>query len=125
MVLYSRARAPDWSAQDIPAKAARCRSLPTPVPGEDPFFEDEDYALKVCNGGNRTFPFPCPMRHECLVFSLLNHEGAGVWGGMLYHDRMNMKRNPALSRSDWKWHPPTPKSAKEPSGGEPSESQAA
>ncbi|MFD4858463.1 WhiB family transcriptional regulator [Streptomyces atratus] len=65
------------------------------------------------------------MRAECLVFALLNHEGAGVWGGMLYHDRMNMKRNRALSRSDWVWHPPTPKVPKVKHDADPSESLAA
>lgn len=104
MVLFSRVQAPDWSGNENPAFEARCRQLPPPVPGEDPFFEDDSAALTVCNG--RENQRPCPMRHECLIFSLINHEGSGVWGGMLSHDRMHMKRT--WPRRLWQWHPPTP-----------------
>ncbi|MFE6739771.1 WhiB family transcriptional regulator [Streptomyces tubercidicus] len=48
------------------------------------------------------------MRHECLIFALINHEGSGVWGGMHLYDRMHLKRN--VPRSEWRWHPPTTKS---------------
>lgn len=111
--------------------AAKCRHLPRPVPGEDPFFEDEKFAMNVCNGndgesGGVNAGNVCPLREKCLVFALINHEGAGVWGGMLYHDRMKMKRNKELTRSDWTWHPPTPKeTADEVPSEEPSESLAA
>lgn len=111
MVLFSRVRAPDWSAKDSLQSEAKCRKLPTPQPARDPFFENEGAALAVCNGEDTALSYanagaPCPMRHECLIFALVNHEGSGIWGGLPLHDRMHMKRH--LPRSEWKWHPPTP-----------------
>ncbi|MFI0265678.1 WhiB family transcriptional regulator [Streptomyces luteogriseus] len=115
MVLLSRVHAPDWTAAEDSSKEAKCRKLPVPVFGEDPFFDDEQTAMAVCNGGDSDAPYEnagavCPRRHECLVFALINHEMSGVWGGMLLHDRMNLKRN--VRREWWRWHPPTPKPEK-------------
>lgn len=110
MVLYSRVHAPDWTAEEDPYGEAKCRKLPRPVYGEDPFFDCEQDALDVCNGDDGDAGYEnagkvCPMRAECLAFALINHEGAGVWGGMHTRDRMNLKRN--RPRREWIWHPPT------------------
>lgn len=115
MVLYSRVHAPDWTAAEDGWLEAKCRKLPVPRPKSDPFFENEDVAMSICNGGDGSQNYenagkPCPLRQECLIFSLVNHEMSGVWGGMLLHDRMNLKRN--VRREWWIWHPPTPKPVK-------------
>lgn len=110
MVLYSRVHAPDWTAEDNSQLEAKCRKVARPRYGKDPFFDSEDDALDVCNGGDRFAVWEnagkiCPMRDECLAFALINHEGAGVWGGMHTRDRMNLKRH--RPRREWRWHPPT------------------
>lgn len=112
MVLYSREHAPDWTANEATELEAKCRKLPIPRYKADPFFDDEELALTICNGEDNHAEYEnagivCPLRTECLAFSLINHEGAGVWGGMLLHDRMDLKRN--RPRRDWIWHAPTPK----------------
>lgn len=121
MVLFSRVEAPNWEAGGNPEAEAKCRKLPSPRYGADPFFDDEEVAMLVCNGGDGFAGYenagePCPMRHECLIFALINHEGAGVWGGMLTHDRMFIKRN--LPKEWWFWHPPTPKPSRSETDGE-------
>jgi hypothetical protein len=120
MVLFSRVRAPKWNGDEIPEREAKCRKLPPPRYRADPYFDNEDAAMRVCNGGDAGADYvnagkPCPLRDECLVFALINHESHGVWGGMLLHDRMTMKRS--MPRRWWYWHPPTPKPEKEPSSG--------
>lgn len=125
MVLFSRVRAPKWEAEEDPEREAKCRKLSRPRYRADPFFDNEDEAMRVCNGGDGEADYvnagkPCPMRDECLVFALINHEGAGVWGGMLLHDRMFMKRQ--MPKEWWYWHPPTPKPEKDlPGAGESSQ----
>lgn len=123
MVLFSRVEAPDWTADGDPEFEAKCRKLPRPRYKQDPFFDDEDAAMAVCNGWDTDASYEnagqvCPLRHECLAFALINHEGSGIWGGMLLHDRMIMKRNRELPRSEWKWHLPTPKPVKGAQSGE-------
>lgn len=110
MVMVLRENQPDFSGGGNDAKAGNC--LKTNVSREyDPWFgvgDSEDEAVKVCNGddsGN-----VCPMRHECLVFALINNEAHGIWGGMYQDDRTRLRR--FTPKEDWKWHPPT---AREPS----------
>lgn len=110
MVLYSRMHAPDWTANENPELEAKCRKLARPRYGKDPFFDDEKYALSVCNGDDAGSLYEnagevCPMRAQCLAFALINHEGSGIWGGMHTRDRMDLKRN--RPRRQWTWHPPT------------------
>lgn len=117
MVLFSRTRAPRWDGFEDPYREAKCRKLPVPRYKADPYFDDEAVALAVCNGGDGILGYEnagevCPLREQCLIFSLINHEMHGVWGGMLTHDRMHLKRH--VPREWWIWHPPTPKPVPEP-----------
>lgn len=98
MVLRLRLEVPDnW-------RKAKCRSLVHKT-GEDPFFDDEDEAIHMCNG---TYDGQiCPIRHECLLFALTNNCSAGVWGGTMPVTRKALrKRWPLKGRqphSEWQW----------------------
>ncbi|GAA2321969.1 hypothetical protein GCM10010149_88860 [Nonomuraea roseoviolacea subsp. roseoviolacea] len=108
MVLKPRAEAPLWINEENPDKSAKCLQY-QPTREHDPWFEDEELlAAAICNGDyDGTI---CPIRDECLHWALLNNEQYGVWGGMLPHDRRNLRM---AKRADpyleWMWHPPTPK----------------
>ncbi|MEV4575989.1 WhiB family transcriptional regulator [Nonomuraea jabiensis] len=113
MVLKPRAEAPRWINKENPAKSAKCLRFPPHREDDgvlkDPWFEgDELSAAAICNGD--WDDQMCPIRNECLHWALLNNEKFGVWGGMLPHDRLNMRQ---AKREDpymeWMWHPPTPK----------------
>lgn len=70
----------------------------------DPWYEEEAEAYQICNGlsGGTV----CPARHDCLIFSLINNEAHGVWGGMYADDRARLRR--FTPREDWEWHPASP-----------------
>lgn len=100
MVLVLRSEAPDWTQ-------AKCvHEDPTKVPLEilDLHFDEnrEEEALAMCNGldGNPV----CPIRHECLLFSLKNNEKDGIWGGMTVEDRTYMRR--FIPKEQWEWQEP-------------------
>ncbi|WP_274916937.1 WhiB family transcriptional regulator [Streptomyces sp. WZ-12] len=81
MALYSRKKAPDWSANEDPALEAKCRQFPTPHSlTSDPWFDDPDEARAVCNGD--VDGIICPMRQQCLVQAMVNCERHGVWAGL-------------------------------------------
>lgn len=113
MVLKPRAEAPQWINEENPDKSAKCLMFP-PFHDEggnlvDPWFEgDELAAAAICNG--EWDDQVCPIRDQCLEWALLNNEKYGVWGGMLEHDRLNIRQarreEPYL---EYMWHPPTPK----------------
>lgn len=96
MVMHLRTPAPDWGN-----KGARCI-------GEDPeiWFEDEELALAICNTGSKELPGPCPVRHECLLFALINNNAHGVWGGLPEYDRKQLRKH--VKKSEWAWREPTP-----------------
>lgn len=53
----------------------------------------------------------CAIRHECLVFALVNNERVGVWGGMSEDDRKALRkkwpwRSGKEPRPEWEWYPP-------------------
>lgn len=102
MVMRLRKNAPDWTANFNPEKQAKCISFP-PSRGNDPWYDEQDEAIQICNGDNDGVV--CPMRHECLMFALTNNEAHGVWGGMYLEDRTRLRR--FIKKKDWKWHPPT------------------
>jgi hypothetical protein len=117
MVLKPRILAPDWTGDDNPKYAGKC-IWTRPSPAYDPFFDDEDEAIKICNGD--IDGVICPIRHACLYFALINNESYGIWGGTYPHDRKRIRHT--IPRRDWRWQPPTPKPEDEP---EESGSQAA
>ena len=104
-----RIPAPAWDGDGDPVKAGNCTRFPRPVPESDPWFDDQDEAIQVCNGdsGGRI----CPLREGCLLFALVNNESHGIWGGMHEHDRVRVRRT--VPREEWGWQPPTPKPGSE------------
>jgi Transcription factor WhiB. len=105
MVLRLRIPAIDWYA--CGAKCARFR----PTPKNDPWFDPAQYpdVLEICNGA---YDAVCPVRDYCLRFACVNNESSGVWGGMLPHDRHNLRQEAKakgipLREVNWEWHPPT------------------
>lgn len=110
MVLKPRLLAPDWRGGGKPGQAAKCLIFETPEDGRDPWFDPKqaEDCLEVCNGD--ADGIVCPLRPKCLEWAVINNEAAGVWGGMLPHDRrrirLDRKEDPYL---EIEWHAPTPK----------------
>jgi hypothetical protein len=103
MVLFSRRKAPDWSAGRDPEREAKCRKHPVPRKGADPWFDDEAQAMAVCNG---TFDGAvCPLRAACLAYAIVNREQHGVWGGMRTDDRRALWTKNPTDKGTWQWHP--------------------
>jgi hypothetical protein len=108
VVLKPRAEAPQWDGYGDENLAAKCLEHP-PSREYDQWFDSEDElaAAAICNGTDDGVM--CPIRDNCLIWALINHEQYGVWGGMLPHDRRALRlakrANPYL---EWLWHPPTP-----------------
>lgn len=95
---------------------ARCRQLRIARPEDDlPFLpEHQDLMLDFCNQ-----PQPCPARHRCLLFALVNNYQLGVWGGMSPEDRAALRKTHPLPAGrptgtgvvydpplQWVWMPP-------------------
>jgi len=99
MVMRLRIGAPDW--EDVGAK---CVGFPAQR-GSDPWFDDEEEALQICNGWSDGVV--CPARDACLLFSIVNNEAYGVWGGMYADDRATLRR--FTPKEDWEWRPPSPR----------------
>lgn len=110
MVIRARMPIPDsW-------RGARCRQLEI-TPGNDPVYdrEQQDDMIEFCNS-----PSPCPIRHACLMYALVNNCTQGVWGGMSPADRWALRRKYPLGlgvrnargtleyhpRPEWEWLPP-------------------
>lgn len=90
MVINSRVEAPDW-------RYARCRKFPLPsrkagTLEDDPWFKQAVDAIDVCNGFEPNGADACPARADCLLFSLINNEGRGVWGGLTAPQRKWLRR---------------------------------
>lgn len=53
-------------------------------------------AKRICNGrpanGDSPAVDPCPVRQQCLQFSLVNEERFGIWGGMSERERRPLLR---------------------------------
>lgn len=109
MVLKSRVKAPDWSADANPDKEAKCRKHPLPknnvVNAEtDPWFYAEAEAAVICNGelDGRV----CPFRERCLYGALENNEQSGVFGGLTPRQRRWIRKDaraeePRIFRDEW------------------------
>jgi Transcription factor WhiB len=100
-----RTNQPDFSGGGNPAKAGHC--LRTKVTRDyDPWFgvgDSMDEAVKICNG---TYSgIVCPQRNDCLIWSLINNEAHGIYGGMYEDDRTQLRR--FTPREEWEWQPPT------------------
>lgn len=108
MVMKLRIPSPDWTGLHNGGKVGKCVWI-KPVSGYDPFFDDEDEAIHICNGFREEDI--CPLRHECLIFALVNNEADGIWGGTHPHDRKRLRHT--VNRSEWEWQPPTPKEVPE------------
>lgn len=107
MVLKPRAEAPLWDGLGNPNKAAKCLKFAPESWGSD---EEDDQleAASICNG-NADGKI-CPIRAECLAWSLINNEQYCVYGGMLPHDRRKMRlARRADPHMEIEWHPPTPR----------------
>lgn len=99
-LLRLRASAPgNWAR-------AKCRKI-NAKEGNDPFFdEDPQPAVDYCNGdADGTL---CPIRHECLLFALVNRCEEGVWGGCDDLTRKAITKRWPLRKGftaspEWKW----------------------
>lgn len=109
MVLRLRLPAPDWGK-------AKCLGT-APPPGNDPWFDNSDdgyddlthEGVQFCNGDEDGVI--CPIRHECLIFALVNNERYGVYGGTSETDRRAIRKmwpwpGGAEPHDEWKWYPP-------------------
>ncbi|MCC3766019.1 WhiB family transcriptional regulator [Streptomyces sp. UNOC14_S4] len=100
MALYSRKKAPDWSANGNPALEAKCRKPRTPdTATSDPWFDDPDEARAICNG--TADGIICPMRHECLTQAMINNERHGVWAGLTEIQLVWMRRHFRHQPDQW------------------------
>lgn len=82
---------PEWHSQ------ARCRELP-----QEMFFgKDNDVTSLKRHRPTLTMPEEkrakavcdrCPVKQQCMVWALVNHEEYGVWGGMSQRDRQRWWR---------------------------------
>lgn len=114
MVLRLRANAPIWG---------RAKCLGTmPSPEDDAWFDNSDEdsgGYEDITGEGRDFcngeadGKVCPIRHQCLIFALVNNERQGVWGGTSEADRRAIRKKWPWSHSlgdqphpEWKWYPP-------------------
>lgn len=103
MAMRPSVNAPDWS-ESHRRGAAKCRGAVFDLDGQDIFFDDADFAMKVCNGDwDNTI---CPRRTECLRVAMLNAEAYGVWGGMSPADRLRLRVRYPGAPERWTWHPP-------------------
>jgi hypothetical protein len=101
MVLRLRIPAPDeW--QD-----AKCLGFIATGDDYDPWFNDQAEAKAFCNGA--ADGIICPIREECLIFSLTNNTKDGIWGGMSEVARKALRRRWPMQgrtpRPEWHWMP--------------------
>ena len=96
MVLRLRIPAPNqW-------KDAKCAIIGVTA-DYDPWFDDMDEAIIYCNG--TADGVVCPIRHECLIFSLTNNHREGIWGGCSELTRRALRKRWPLTgkvpRPEW------------------------
>lgn len=102
MVINLRTEAPDW-------RVAKCRVTDpdAPISDYERPFDDMEAQMKICNGEDGQ-PV-CPIRHECLIFSLTNNLSWGVWGGVSESGRKDIRKDYPLKgrtpRNEWEWRP--------------------
>lgn len=76
---------------------AKCKGLDTkrwyPPRDKDIYKVDAEYAKGVCKG--KDGKPPCPVRHKCLLYSFLNEEEHGIWGGLSHRERAALERKAA------------------------------
>jgi WhiB family transcriptional regulator, redox-sensing transcriptional regulator len=51
----------------------------------------EEFAKKICNG--TLGEGPCPVREQCLEYSLAHPDEHGVWGGMTEQERRRFRKD--------------------------------
>ena len=86
-----RTPAPEWETERG-VKDGLCRKFPSdPVTKFDPWFDDMEESEQICNG--KSGGPVCPIRHQCLIFALVNNEHYGVWGGLLPEQRHWLRKN--------------------------------
>lgn len=102
-----RIPSPAWDGYGNPELAGNCTKFPAPTPKSDPWFDDMDEAMDVCNGWSGGSV--CPLRTDCLRFALVNNESDGVWGGTYEHDRRRLRKKwPKVEqRARAEWEEPT------------------
>lgn len=96
MVMHLRIPAPFWDGGGKEDKAAKCLRFPGTTEN-DPWFDDMEESLQVCNG--TIDGVVCPLRQQCLMFAAINNEHYGIWGGLFPEQRHWMRRN--VPRADW------------------------
>lgn len=77
-------RPPDWRSK------GRCFSHPDPERWFPEQGQSSRRAKQACNGTDNTPE--CPIRHECLIYALVNNEKYGVWGGTSERERRALRK---------------------------------
>jgi len=49
-------------------------------------------AKRVCNGDPATGRPACPVLLECLAYAMAHHEKHGIWGGLTFPERNQLRR---------------------------------
>jgi WhiB family redox-sensing transcriptional regulator len=50
-------------------------------------------AKRMCNGDPEIGREPCPVVLECLGYAMARHEKHGIWGGMTYNERNQLRKS--------------------------------
>lgn len=104
MVIQSRLTPPDWTDDEGGGEdSARCLNFDISrdddgIVRNDAWFQDAENAVSVCNGEFASTP--CPVRESCLLWSLVNNDQHGVFGGMTVPQRRWIRRN--IPKERWK-----------------------
>lgn len=109
MVLRLRVPAPNkWAGAKCLGQVSKNQETGEVI---DPWFDEDDQeeAVNFCNG--EADGVVCPIRHDCLIFALVNNERRGIWGGMGERDRKALRKiSPWKARQginpDWQWMEP-------------------
>jgi WhiB family transcriptional regulator, redox-sensing transcriptional regulator len=79
---------PDWHSR------AACAGTDPEIfyPGAPPDESLIKVAKLICNGDPEIGRPECPVKLECLADAMRNHDRHGIWGGMTYNERNQVRK---------------------------------